>query len=286
MESGAPYDVVAALTHELSARAPTVFVLEDLHWADEATLDVLRLLARRVETVPALVIASYRDDELDAAHPLRIVLGELATTQNVGRMKLVLLSPGAVAQLAEPYGVDADELYRKTGRQPVLRRRSARRGSRRDPGDGQGRSARPRRTPQPRREDAPRGGRRRAAAGRALAPGGARRRGSQRSRRVPDLRHAYVRASGRGVPARARPSRRRGIGRAAPTGRPASQRRSRRSPTPPSGALDLARLAHHAEAAGDVDAVLRFAPAAACRGGVSRRAPRGGGAVRTGAAIR
>lgn len=41
---------------ELRRRAPTVFVLDDVHWADEATLDVLRLLARRVETVPALVI--------------------------------------------------------------------------------------------------------------------------------------------------------------------------------------------------------------------------------------
>ena len=63
---------------ELTARAPTILVLEDLHWADEATLDVLRLLGRRVETVPALVLASYRDDELDRGHPLRVVLGELA----------------------------------------------------------------------------------------------------------------------------------------------------------------------------------------------------------------
>ena len=48
-------------------------VLEDLHWADEATLDVLRLLSRRIESVPALVLATYRDDELDREHPLRIV---------------------------------------------------------------------------------------------------------------------------------------------------------------------------------------------------------------------
>ena len=47
-----PHEVVAALARELRRRAPTVFVLEDVHWADEATLDVLRLLARRVETVP------------------------------------------------------------------------------------------------------------------------------------------------------------------------------------------------------------------------------------------
>ncbi|HEU4400015.1 MAG TPA: ATP-binding protein, partial [Actinomycetota bacterium] len=66
LERGAmPYEVVAALARELSGRSPTVFVLEDVHWADEATLDVLRLLARRVETVPALVVASYRDDALD-----------------------------------------------------------------------------------------------------------------------------------------------------------------------------------------------------------------------------
>jgi hypothetical protein len=112
--------VVTALAHELSARTPTVFVLEDMHWADEATLDVLRLLASRVETVPALVVASYRDDELDRAHPLRIMLGELATSRTVGRMKLVRLSPGAVTQLAEPYGVDADELYRKTAGNPFF----------------------------------------------------------------------------------------------------------------------------------------------------------------------
>src|ERR687887_417024 len=121
VERGAmPYAVVAALAHELHARAPTVFVLEDVHWADEATLDVLRLLARRVETVPALVVVSYRDDELDRGHPLRITLGELATSRTVGRMRLGRLSPGAGAPLAEPYGVDAGELYRKTAGNPFF----------------------------------------------------------------------------------------------------------------------------------------------------------------------
>jgi DNA-binding CsgD family transcriptional regulator/tetratricopeptide (TPR) repeat protein len=110
-----PYEVVTALADELGRRSPSVFVLEDVHWADEATLDLLRLLARRVETVPALVVATYRDDELDASHPLRIVLGELATRRPVRRLKLVPLSAGAVSQLAEPYGVDAEALYGKTG---------------------------------------------------------------------------------------------------------------------------------------------------------------------------
>src|SRR5919198_2578406 len=121
VERGAlPYEVVAALARELQRRNPTVFVLEDVHWADEATLDVLRLLARRVETVPALIVASYRDDELDRAHPLRIMLGELATSHTVGRVKLDRLSPDAVARLAEPHGVDAGELYRKTAGNPFF----------------------------------------------------------------------------------------------------------------------------------------------------------------------
>jgi len=115
-----PHELVAALARELRARTPTVFVLEDVHWADEATLDVFRLLARRVETVPALIVASCRDDELDRGHPLRIVLGELATSQTVARIKLAALSPAAVARLAEPHGVDAEELYRKTAGNPFF----------------------------------------------------------------------------------------------------------------------------------------------------------------------
>src|SRR5436190_3807995 len=115
-----PHEVVASLTRELRERAPTVFVLEDVHWADEATLDVLRLLARRIETVPALVVASYRDDELDRAHPLRTVLGELATSELVTRLKLHPLSRAAVRELAEPQGVDAEELFGKTAGNPFF----------------------------------------------------------------------------------------------------------------------------------------------------------------------
>ena len=109
-----PHEVVAALGRVLRGPDASVLVLEDVHWADEATLDVFRLLTRRVETVPVLVVASYRDDELDERHPLRVVLGELATSRSVRRLKLSPLSPEGVATLAEPYGVDADELYRKT----------------------------------------------------------------------------------------------------------------------------------------------------------------------------
>jgi DNA-binding CsgD family transcriptional regulator len=115
-----PHEVVAALTRELSATASTVFVLEDIHWADEATLDVLRLLVRRIENLPALVLVSYRDDGLERGHPLRVVLGELATTKAVRRLRLGPLSEAAVTQLAEPHGIDAGELYRKTSGNPFF----------------------------------------------------------------------------------------------------------------------------------------------------------------------
>ena len=121
VERGAkPYEVVAALAQELDGPSPVVCVLDDLHWADEATLDVFRLLARRIESVPVLVVAGYRGDEIDVAAPLQIVLGELATSPAITRMKLSPLSPAAVAELAEPHEADADELYAKTAGNPFF----------------------------------------------------------------------------------------------------------------------------------------------------------------------
>ena len=112
------HEIASALVRELGAR--TILVLEDLHWADEATLDVLRLLGRRMAEVRGLVVATYRDDQLDAGHPLRIVLGELTATAVVDRVALPPLSPAAVARLAAPYDVDEVELYRLTGGNPFF----------------------------------------------------------------------------------------------------------------------------------------------------------------------
>jgi len=110
-ERGAvPYEVTRALMAEISTH-PTVLVLEDVHWADEATLDVLRMLTRDVGGAPVLAILSYRDDEIDRTHPLRIVLGELATRPDIDRLDVSPLSPEAVAVLAEPHGLDPDALF-------------------------------------------------------------------------------------------------------------------------------------------------------------------------------
>ncbi len=95
-------------------RSPTVFVIEDVHWADEATLDLLTFLGRRIASLPALLLLSLRDDEVDANHPLRPALGELATAIRC-RIHLAPLSRDAVAELASDTTFDPDELHRTTG---------------------------------------------------------------------------------------------------------------------------------------------------------------------------
>jgi class 3 adenylate cyclase/tetratricopeptide (TPR) repeat protein len=119
-EGAKPQAVAAALIRELAVRGPTVLVLEDLHWADEATLDVIALLGRKIETVPALAVLTYRDDELERRHPLRIVLGAFARARALRRVDLTPLSRDALVRLAEPRGIDADELYRRTGGNPFF----------------------------------------------------------------------------------------------------------------------------------------------------------------------
>jgi DNA-binding CsgD family transcriptional regulator len=113
-----PHEVASGLLHELRDHRSTIVVLEDLHWADEATLDVLGVLAGRVRSVPALVLATYRDDELDRDHPLRIALGRLATREAITRVSLTPLSAEAVATLAAQTDVDPVELHRTTGGNP------------------------------------------------------------------------------------------------------------------------------------------------------------------------
>jgi DNA-binding CsgD family transcriptional regulator/tetratricopeptide (TPR) repeat protein len=260
-----PYEVVTALAHELRVRTPTVFVLEDVHWADEATLDVLRLLARRVETVPALVVASYRDDQLDRAHPLRILLGELTGGRTVGRIRLGRLSLGAVAQLAEPYGVDAEELYRKTAGNPffVVEALAA------TGAEGIPDTVRDAVLARAARLSPPAGELLEAVAVvappvelwllEALA-------GDAADRLDECLASGMLVFEPAGVAFRHELARL-AVEESTPPHRAVGLHRRALAALadPPGGAPDLARLAHHAEAAGDLDAVLRFAPAAAAR---------------------
>ena len=120
VRGGRPHEVAAAFLDQLRSGPRCVVILEDLHWADDATLDVVRLLARKVESAPVLVVGTYRDDQIDRTHPLRVLIGDVATSPAVARLSLSPLSAAAVADLASPYGVDAAELYRNTGGNPFF----------------------------------------------------------------------------------------------------------------------------------------------------------------------
>jgi DNA-binding CsgD family transcriptional regulator/tetratricopeptide (TPR) repeat protein len=101
-----------------TARA-TIFVIEDAHWADDATLDLITFLGRRITTMPTLLVVTYRDDEVTALHPLRSRLGELAPAICC-RIWLPPLSEPAIAQLTAGTAVDPAELRRLTGGNPFF----------------------------------------------------------------------------------------------------------------------------------------------------------------------
>ena len=99
-------------------RDELVVLLDDLHWADEATLDALRFVGRRIDSTRALVVGTYRHDEVGRDHPLRVVVGDLATSSAVRRLPLEGLSEASVEELARGTDIDPVELHRLTGGNP------------------------------------------------------------------------------------------------------------------------------------------------------------------------
>ncbi len=118
--SAPQFELFRSILAELRKNSPSVVVIEDAHWADEATLDLLRYLGRRMADVPALIVVTYRDDEVGLDHPLRRVAGELAAQPAVRRMALRPLSQTAVAQLATGSNFDAVELFELTDGNPFF----------------------------------------------------------------------------------------------------------------------------------------------------------------------
>ncbi|HTF10790.1 MAG TPA: LuxR C-terminal-related transcriptional regulator, partial [Asanoa sp.] len=117
---GSREQLFAALLDELDrGDRPQVVVVEDAHWADEATLDLLVFLGRRMASTMALLIVTYRDDELAADHPLRTVVGRMPA-EAVRRLPLEALSEAAVARLARRAGRPATGLRALTGGNPLL----------------------------------------------------------------------------------------------------------------------------------------------------------------------
>ena len=95
--------LLAALRAELTWPAhPAVLVIEDVHWADDATLDALRYLIRRIADLPAVLVLTYRDDELNREHPLHGLLGQASRSDQVRRLPLRRLSREARAAGSAP----------------------------------------------------------------------------------------------------------------------------------------------------------------------------------------
>jgi DNA-binding CsgD family transcriptional regulator len=99
-------------------KRPLIVVFEDIHWADEATFDLLKYLGRRISGTQALLMATFRDDEISPQHPLRILLGDMATSSATRRIALKPLSVEAVHRLAGNRSVDVAALHRQTGGNP------------------------------------------------------------------------------------------------------------------------------------------------------------------------
>jgi DNA-binding CsgD family transcriptional regulator len=98
-DRGRPALFEAVLTELQQSAAATLVIIEDAHWADDATLDLLKFLGRRIERAACLLVISYRDEEVTPAHALRRVLGELPASL-VTRVEVPSLSPAAVDVLA------------------------------------------------------------------------------------------------------------------------------------------------------------------------------------------
>jgi DNA-binding CsgD family transcriptional regulator/tetratricopeptide (TPR) repeat protein len=110
-----PQVIHGLLLDELAAApVPSLLVIEDVHWADEATLDAITVIGRRIAELPVMLVLTYREGEIDAGDPLHAVVGALRVEPS-RCLRLAPLSRGAVAVLA---GADADRVYEVTGGNP------------------------------------------------------------------------------------------------------------------------------------------------------------------------
>ena len=252
----------AMLLDELHAK-PTLAVFEDVHWADEATLDALKYVGRRLESAPSLLVLTFRDDEVGSQHPLRLLLGDLPAG-NTTRVSLAPLSPDAVDVLSRRGEKSPHGLHDVTGGNPFFVTEVLAGGG----GD----------IPQTVRDAVL------ARAARVSAPG---RRLLDAASVVPgsidmvllqeladeDFDHlAECLASGMLIPTGAGVGFRHELARLAVEEALTPDRRIslneaalRVLAAEPVEAQDWTALAHHADAAGDAEAVRRFAPAAAAR---------------------
>ena len=109
-----PHEIHGAVFEELATR-PSVLFIDDLHWADQATVDLLRFVLRRIRRTNSLAVLTVRDDEIAPTHPMRSLLGDIARSSSATSLALPPLSLDAISQLAQDRPIDPVRLHRITG---------------------------------------------------------------------------------------------------------------------------------------------------------------------------
>jgi DNA-binding CsgD family transcriptional regulator/tetratricopeptide (TPR) repeat protein len=95
----------------------TLLIFEDVHWADEATLDLIKYFSRRVNLINCLFVVTYRDDDTDRDLRIRTIMGEIPARQQT-RMKIHRLSIDSVKSMAKNSHLKAEDVYRLTQGNP------------------------------------------------------------------------------------------------------------------------------------------------------------------------
>jgi len=102
-------ELVLGLIERLSASQPLLLIVEDLHWADRSTLELATFLAQNLRGVPVAMVITYRSDEVDRRHPLRVLLTAWERIRSITRLELARFGRDDVqAQLAAILGADPD----------------------------------------------------------------------------------------------------------------------------------------------------------------------------------
>ncbi|GAA4231525.1 ATP/maltotriose-dependent transcriptional regulator MalT [Streptosporangium album] len=103
------FEQILTLLERLAERRPVILVIEDIHWADRSSRDLIAFLSRNLRTTPVLMILTYRSDDLHRQHPLRPVLAELNRVDGVLRLDLPRLTQDEVAaQMAGILGTNPE----------------------------------------------------------------------------------------------------------------------------------------------------------------------------------
>jgi len=120
LDGKAPLAEICESAYAALRTEPTVLVVEDLHWVDAASAEVLRFLVRRIEAMPCVLLITYRTDEIGDQHSARPVLGDFAVLEHLQTVALGPLSVDGVATMLERSHLEPEKVHAVTGGNPFF----------------------------------------------------------------------------------------------------------------------------------------------------------------------